>query len=169
MLFLRVKISCFRAKAHLAFHWCLYNKNKCFGLPYLTLQKNRKTTWEEIGKQVNNKWLFYYKKVTAQTPCFPQTLNLNEIPKWADAAISSDWVSPIFANITKIMRRVLEVTQDCQTITNDGSMTRQQVLSSLIFYVVLKTSISFSRRLKILNLFCDPLAFCSSYVLRILK
>ena len=26
MLFSRVKISCFRAKAHLVFHWCLYNK-----------------------------------------------------------------------------------------------------------------------------------------------
>ena len=23
-----MKISCFRAKAHLVFHWCLYNKNK---------------------------------------------------------------------------------------------------------------------------------------------
>ena len=27
MLFSHVKISCFRAKAHLVFHWCLYNKN----------------------------------------------------------------------------------------------------------------------------------------------
>ena len=27
MLFSRVKISCFRAKAHLVFHWCLYNKH----------------------------------------------------------------------------------------------------------------------------------------------
>ena len=26
MLFSHVKISCFRAKAHLVFHWCLYNK-----------------------------------------------------------------------------------------------------------------------------------------------
>ena len=26
MLFSRVKISCFRAKAHLVFHWCFYNK-----------------------------------------------------------------------------------------------------------------------------------------------
>ena len=26
MLFSRVKISCFRAKAHLVFHWCLYHK-----------------------------------------------------------------------------------------------------------------------------------------------
>ena len=26
MLFSRVKISCWRAKAHLVFHWCLYNK-----------------------------------------------------------------------------------------------------------------------------------------------
>ena len=25
-IFSRVKISCFRAKAHLVFHWCLYNK-----------------------------------------------------------------------------------------------------------------------------------------------
>ena len=41
MLFSRVKISCFRAKAHLVFHWCLNNKlysdyynnicyNRCF-------------------------------------------------------------------------------------------------------------------------------------------
>ena len=28
MLFSRVKISCFRAKAHLVFHWCLYNKKE---------------------------------------------------------------------------------------------------------------------------------------------
>ena len=26
MLFSQVKISCFRTKAHLVFHWCLYNK-----------------------------------------------------------------------------------------------------------------------------------------------
>ena len=26
MLFSRVKISCFCTKAHLVFHWCLYNK-----------------------------------------------------------------------------------------------------------------------------------------------
>jgi len=25
VIFSRVKISCFRAKAHLVFHWCLYN------------------------------------------------------------------------------------------------------------------------------------------------
>ena len=30
MLFSRVKISCFRAKAHLVFHWCLYNKKTIF-------------------------------------------------------------------------------------------------------------------------------------------
>ena len=30
MLFSRVKISCFRAKAHLVFHWCLYNKKQYF-------------------------------------------------------------------------------------------------------------------------------------------
>jgi len=42
------------------------------------------------------------------------------------------------------------------------------VLLSLIFYVVLKTTISFLRRLKILNLFSDPLAFSSILVLRIL-
>ena len=30
MLFSRVKISCFRAKAHLVFHWCLYNKASSF-------------------------------------------------------------------------------------------------------------------------------------------
>ena len=28
VIFSRVKISCFRAKAHLVFHWCLYNKYK---------------------------------------------------------------------------------------------------------------------------------------------
>ena len=30
MLFSHVKISSFRAKAHLVFHWCLYNKNFFF-------------------------------------------------------------------------------------------------------------------------------------------
>ena len=30
MLFSRVKISCFRVKAHLVFHWCLYNKTCYF-------------------------------------------------------------------------------------------------------------------------------------------
>ena len=33
MLFSRVKISCFRAKAHLVFHWCLHNKYKRFLSP----------------------------------------------------------------------------------------------------------------------------------------
>ena len=27
VIFSHVKISCFRAKSHLVFHWCLYNKN----------------------------------------------------------------------------------------------------------------------------------------------
>ena len=30
MLFSRVKISCFRAKGHLVFHWCLYNNNNLY-------------------------------------------------------------------------------------------------------------------------------------------
>ena len=30
MLFSHVKISSFRAKAHLVFHWCLYNKDCYF-------------------------------------------------------------------------------------------------------------------------------------------
>ena len=29
MLFSRVKISCFRAKSHLVFHWCFFNKETC--------------------------------------------------------------------------------------------------------------------------------------------
>ena len=36
-LFSRVKISCFRAKAHLVFHWCLYNK-VLFVLRWATIQ-----------------------------------------------------------------------------------------------------------------------------------
>ena len=32
MLFSHVKISSFRAKAHLVFHWCLYNKLSYFPL-----------------------------------------------------------------------------------------------------------------------------------------
>ena len=36
MLFSHVKISCFRAKAHLVFHWYLYNKSKyCHITPLL--------------------------------------------------------------------------------------------------------------------------------------
>ena len=38
MLFSRLKISCFRAKAHLVFHWCLHNKGySLFTLHYLYL------------------------------------------------------------------------------------------------------------------------------------
>ena len=36
-LFSRVNISCFRAKAHLVFHWCLYN-NVLFVLRFATIQ-----------------------------------------------------------------------------------------------------------------------------------
>ena len=32
MLFSLVKISCFRAKVHLVFHWCLYNKELCLAI-----------------------------------------------------------------------------------------------------------------------------------------
>ena len=32
MIFSHVKISSFRAKAHLVFHWCLYNKKKSLSL-----------------------------------------------------------------------------------------------------------------------------------------
>ena len=32
--YFHVKISCFRAKAHLVFHWCLYNKNTYFFKQY---------------------------------------------------------------------------------------------------------------------------------------
>ena len=31
MLFSRVKTSCFRAKAHLIFHWCLYDNSSLDG------------------------------------------------------------------------------------------------------------------------------------------
>ena len=32
MLFSRVKMSCFRAKAHLVFHWCLYSKKRILSI-----------------------------------------------------------------------------------------------------------------------------------------
>ena len=38
MLFSHVKISCFRAKAHLVFHWYLYNKKQYYSLINLVTQ-----------------------------------------------------------------------------------------------------------------------------------
>ena len=38
MLFSHVKISSFRAKAHLVFHWCLNNKNKISTQGFLQLR-----------------------------------------------------------------------------------------------------------------------------------
>ena len=43
MLFSRVKISCFRPKAHLVFHWCLYNKTF-----YVTDDEDRKVDLNDI-------------------------------------------------------------------------------------------------------------------------
>ena len=37
MLFSHVKVSCFRAKAHLVFHWCLYNKTRTSSFVFLFL------------------------------------------------------------------------------------------------------------------------------------
>ena len=34
MLFSGVKISCFCTKAHLVYHWCLYNKKSIFTVKY---------------------------------------------------------------------------------------------------------------------------------------
>ena len=48
MLFSHVKISSFRAKAHLVFHWCLYN-NK---LSYPTLATILDRSKEAIGKKL---------------------------------------------------------------------------------------------------------------------
>ena len=49
VIFSRVKIPCFRAKAHLVFHWCLYNKmrNQMF-LKYKTL-----FSWREKRAQAS--------------------------------------------------------------------------------------------------------------------
>ena len=80
MLFLRVKISCFERK--LTWYFIDVYIIKINALRYLTLlyRTTEKQPEKKSAKQVNNKWLFYYKKVSAQTPCF-QTLNLSEIPK----------------------------------------------------------------------------------------
>jgi len=40
MLFLRVTMSCLHAKAHLAFHWCLYNKYMLFAGREVRIGKN---------------------------------------------------------------------------------------------------------------------------------
>ena len=61
MLFSRVKISCFRAKAHLVFHWCLYNK-LVYDLIRFNLHYNAyNTTMKWIKKlqlfQIVNKWI----------------------------------------------------------------------------------------------------------------
>ena len=37
MLFSNVKVSCIRAKAHLVFHWCLYNKTRTSSFVFLLL------------------------------------------------------------------------------------------------------------------------------------
>ena len=47
MLFSHVKISSFRAKAHLVFHWCLYN-NAVLRLGFrVSVNPNPKTTFFE--------------------------------------------------------------------------------------------------------------------------
>ena len=45
MLFSHVKISSFRAKAHLVFHWCLYNK-----LKFSIKQRTKVKTTAELRK-----------------------------------------------------------------------------------------------------------------------
>ena len=43
MLFSCVKISCFHGKAHLVFHWCLYNKGPYFMLVTLSTTDKHET------------------------------------------------------------------------------------------------------------------------------
>jgi len=49
MLFSHVKISCFRAKAHVIFHWCLYNKTMSLISSYLFVYHFQRQicTWKE--------------------------------------------------------------------------------------------------------------------------
>ena len=46
----RVKISCFRAEAHLVFHWCLYNKISFETIPspfwQIIIKVAMETSWE---------------------------------------------------------------------------------------------------------------------------
>ena len=50
MLFSHVKISCFRAKAHLVFHWCLYNKLLYVSAPHSTKHQREMTKLNELEK-----------------------------------------------------------------------------------------------------------------------
>ena len=56
MLFSRVKRSCFRAKAHLVFHWCLYNNVNYYTLYSHCLYSNwprlRATGLNIVGQQL---------------------------------------------------------------------------------------------------------------------
>ena len=47
MLFSRVKIWSFRAKVHLVFHWCLYNKQKQLIYAFTTIGKAGMVQWRE--------------------------------------------------------------------------------------------------------------------------
>ena len=51
MLFSHVKISSFRAKAHLVFRWCLYNKKGYYLLQLVTL--NLKVSFSISGYEWN--------------------------------------------------------------------------------------------------------------------
>ena len=51
MLFSHVKISCFRAKAHLVFHWYLYNKLHFKNYNYITFIVAFTHPWRPRGSQ----------------------------------------------------------------------------------------------------------------------
>ena len=51
VIFSRVKISCFRAKAQLVFHWCLYYNNICcYMLGYLAKKLQNLAARKKVAK-----------------------------------------------------------------------------------------------------------------------
>ena len=61
MLFSHVKISSFRAKAHLVFHWCLYNKNSYGEETHLVKNRESLSITNEFQlkeSEIENAWAF---------------------------------------------------------------------------------------------------------------
>ena len=56
MLFSHVKISCFRAKAHLVFHWCLYNKNSYLWYDQSNYLNQTVLNWTQ--QKIEIRWLY---------------------------------------------------------------------------------------------------------------
>ena len=128
MLFSRVKISCFRAKAHLVFHWCLYNKLLSLFIP-MAFHSKKKMLRELkiILRPFDKAYIKLFKKIIK----WDSFVGNEYVPPSTITTVATEAETTVKANTTNLTSTVASTTVKRTPTAGNSSLKHKKKDSGL--------------------------------------